>query len=156
VLHTTIQVDLVRQSSLGEDLLGLVTLGSWEDLIRFYDPYSADFHLRGSLCVLTGGSNTQWAFDSLQFIRLDKAGMRDESGIQLALLQISDDILSTETVADAPILLTPMFPLISLITASTTGSTRFGKCPGGPFSHFIKSNPAEGSTSWGPHGIGQA
>jgi len=102
VLHTTIQVDLVRQSSLGEDLLGLVTLGSWEDLIRFYDPYSADFHLRGSLCVLTGGSNTQWAFDSLQFIRLDKAGMRDESGIQLALLQISDDILSTETVADAP------------------------------------------------------
>lgn len=84
VLDPAVEIDLVRQTRLLQDLLGLVTLVCWKDGIRL------------------GGTDSQRTLDLLELLGLDEARMRTVSSIELALIgpEVADDILGSEAVTD--------------------------------------------------------
>jgi hypothetical protein len=85
VLHTTIEIDLVRLTDLLQDLFRFMPLLGWEDRVDL------------------SSTDGQWALDLLQFLRLYKAGMSTVSYVDFPLLgsQMSDNVLRTEAVADS-------------------------------------------------------
>lgn len=98
--HTTEQIDLVLLTGLGQDRFGLMTLRGREDLIGFckVSLRTASLAQEWARGMLTSGGNTQRALDSLHLIRVHETGMRDESSVKLARLQISHNMLGPKTV----------------------------------------------------------
>lgn len=74
--YTAEQVDLVGLSDLPQDLLGLVTLLGWEDLVRL------------------GGGDGKRAGDGSQLVLVDKGGVGDIADLD-AVLVVADDVLET-------------------------------------------------------------
>lgn len=150
VLDAAEQVDLVRYAGLGEDIFRLVPFFGGEYLVRFcvrnFLSALSQFHraretegrdgaadysraaamLKGPLMVFNSSAST-------------KLGCATNPASSLPSFRFRTTYLAPKQYPTPPNLLTPIFPLISLITASTTGSTRSGWWP---FSHSRRSKPS--------------
>lgn len=82
VMHSTVQIDLIRQIQISQDRFCFISLRSREDFIRFCS------------------RNCQWTFDSLQLTRIDMRRVGGIADICFTRSQVSYDILATKAVSD--------------------------------------------------------